>query len=95
MSTWTVRPMDLKKSESISFPQCIVPKILGWPKTSFGFLCNILQKNLNKLFDQSNTWLKVALRADPGNLYGTRLPWCSRAFLPKDLDTPSVKGLQI
>ena len=26
--------------------------ILGWPKSSFGFFCNILQKNPNELFGQ-------------------------------------------
>ena len=29
--------------------------ILGWPKTSFGFLHNMLQKILNELFGQPNT----------------------------------------
>ena len=24
--------------------------LLGWPKSLFGFFCNILQKNLNELF---------------------------------------------
>ena len=28
--------------------------VLGWPKTSFGFFCNILWKNLNELFGQLN-----------------------------------------
>ena len=28
--------------------------ILGWPKSSFGFFCNILQKNPNELFGQPN-----------------------------------------
>ena len=32
--------------------------VLGWPKDSFGYFCNILWKNLNELFDQ----LSVNLR---------------------------------
>ena len=30
-------------------------KILDWPKSSFGFFCNILRENPNKLFGQPNT----------------------------------------
>ena len=30
------------------------PEILGWPKSSFGLSCNILQENLSKLFGQPN-----------------------------------------
>ena len=30
------------------------PIILGWSKSSFGFFCNILWNNLNKLFGQPN-----------------------------------------
>jgi len=33
--------------------------LLGWPKSSFGFFCNIIQKNLNKLFGQPNPLLPV------------------------------------
>ena len=29
--------------------------LLGWPKSLFGFFCNILQKNLNELFGQPST----------------------------------------
>lgn len=28
--------------------------VLGWPKCSFGFCCNVLRKNQNKLFGQPN-----------------------------------------
>ena len=31
-----------------------ISNILGWPKSSFGFLCNFLQKNMNELFGQPN-----------------------------------------
>ena len=35
--------------------------VLGWPKSSFGFFCNILWKNPNELFGQPryllNTWM--------------------------------------
>ena len=29
-------------------------EIMGWPKTSFGFFCKMLWKNLNEHFDQPN-----------------------------------------
>ena len=29
--------------------------LLGWPKSSFGFFCTILWKNLNELLGQPNT----------------------------------------
>ena len=31
-----------------------ISNILGWPKSSFGFFCNFLQKNMNELFGQPN-----------------------------------------
>ena len=31
-----------------------ISNILGWPNSSFGFSCNILQKNMNELFGQPN-----------------------------------------
>ena len=30
-------------------------KVLGWPKSSFQFFCDILGENLNELFGQPNT----------------------------------------
>ena len=30
-------------------------EVLGWPKASFGFFYNILQKNLSEILGQSNT----------------------------------------
>ena len=32
----------------------LAKKILGWPKSSFRFFCNILWKNTNELFWQPN-----------------------------------------
>ena len=32
----------------------VANKVLGWPKSSFGFFCNILWKNTNELFGQPN-----------------------------------------
>ena len=32
----------------------ILGKILGWPKSLFGFFCSILWENLNELFGQHN-----------------------------------------
>ena len=36
------------------------PQVLGWPKSSFRFFCNILWKNQNELFGQPNIYLKLA-----------------------------------
>ena len=42
--------------------------VLGWPKVSFGFFCNILWKNLNELFGQPNTWLSYSKFSFSGKL---------------------------
>ena len=41
---------------SISHPVGIGPKILGWPKISFGFFCKMLWKNPNEFFCQPSTF---------------------------------------
>ena len=35
----------------------VIEKLLGWPKSSFRFSCNIIWKNMNELLGQPNTCL--------------------------------------
>ena len=35
--------------------------IMGWPKSSFGFFHEMVQKPPNKLFGQANTWISISL----------------------------------
>ena len=37
-------------------------KLLGWPKSSFGFFHNILQEKLKECFGQSNTYIHTRNR---------------------------------
>ena len=40
-------------------------KILGWPKTSFTFFHNILQKTLSEIFGQPNIYIYIyKIRSD-------------------------------
>lgn len=46
--------------------------ILGWPKSSFGFLCTMLWKSSNKLSDLPNITLKLIGKAGyqgPSHMY--------------------------
>ena len=48
-SPWGHKESDM--TERLSSPHFFT---LGWPKSSFGFFCKILWKNLSELFDQVN-----------------------------------------
>ena len=50
-SPWGHKESDM--TERLSIPHFL---ILGWPKSSFGFFCKILWKNLSELFDQANVF---------------------------------------
>ena len=43
-----------RKKERKIKGEMVANKVLGWPKSSFGFFCNILWKNTNELFGQPN-----------------------------------------
>ena len=49
-------------------------KILGWPKSSFGFFCKTWQKNWNKDFGQPNISGRTKAKKDyPSMLYENRV----------------------